>query len=53
MPATGTLTCCANDVPDFYWNNCGTISLSIERLPNPDDSLAPAPPTIGGAETSD
>jgi len=34
IPATGTLVCFANDVPGFYWNNCGAVSLSIERLPD-------------------
>jgi len=32
IAANGTLMCFANDVPGFYWNNCGAISLSIERL---------------------
>jgi hypothetical protein len=32
IPAEGTLKCFANDVPGFYWNNCGVICLSIERL---------------------
>ena len=32
IPAAGTLKCFANDVPGFYWNNCGAIYLSIERL---------------------
>jgi len=34
MPSTGRLVCFANDIPGFYWNNCGAISLSIERLPD-------------------
>jgi hypothetical protein len=29
---TGELTCFANDVPFFYWNNRGEISLTIERV---------------------
>ncbi len=29
---TGELTCFANDVPFFYWNNWGEISLTIERV---------------------
>jgi hypothetical protein len=32
ISAAGTLKCFANDVPGFYWNNCGAIRLSIERL---------------------
>ncbi len=30
--ATGTLYCFANDVPFFYWNNWGTIQLTITRM---------------------
>ena len=33
ISASGTLMCFANDVPGFYWNNCGAVALSIERLP--------------------
>ena len=29
---TGELTCFANDVSFFYWNNRGKISLTIERV---------------------
>ena len=29
---TGELTCSANDVPFFYWNNRGEISLTMERV---------------------
>lgn len=28
-PATGELTCFANDVPGFYWNNCGHVTLTV------------------------
>jgi hypothetical protein len=28
----GELTCFANDVPGFYWNNKGQVQLTIERL---------------------
>jgi hypothetical protein len=29
---TGQLTCFANDVPGFYWNNKGQVELTIERV---------------------
>ena len=29
--ATGELTCFANDVPGFYWNNWGHVTLSVTR----------------------
>lgn len=32
VKASGELTCFANDVPGFYGNNQGTISLTIERI---------------------
>lgn len=32
MPATGILSCFANDVPRFYWNNSGALWLTVERL---------------------
>lgn len=32
MPAAGTLYCFANDVPWMYWNNQGTIQLTITRI---------------------
>ncbi len=28
-PRAGRLTCFANDVPGFYWNNRGAIRLSV------------------------
>jgi hypothetical protein len=31
-PRAGLLTCFANDVPLMYWNNSGTISLTIKRV---------------------
>lgn len=31
-PRTGQLTCFANDVPGFYWNNRGSIALTVLRL---------------------
>jgi hypothetical protein len=31
MPASGTLTCFANDVSWMYWNNYGSVQLSITR----------------------
>jgi hypothetical protein len=32
MPATGRLRCYANDVRRFYWNNWGSIQLTITRI---------------------
>jgi hypothetical protein len=32
---SGQLTCFANDVPGFYWNNTGEVELTIERLDSP------------------
>lgn len=29
---SGELSCFANDVPFFYWNNRGSISLTVERV---------------------
>jgi hypothetical protein len=31
MPMSGRLACFANDVPGFYWNNRGTVQLTIRR----------------------
>jgi hypothetical protein len=31
MPASGELICFANDVPGYYWNNLGTLQLTITR----------------------
>jgi hypothetical protein len=28
-PTTGELTCFANDVPGFYWNNWGNVTLTV------------------------
>ena len=28
----GKLSCFANDVPGFYWNNSGTVSLEVTRI---------------------
>jgi hypothetical protein len=28
-PRAGTLLCFANDVPGFYWNNSGHITLTV------------------------
>jgi len=30
-PAAGELTCFANDVPGFYWNNWGHVILTVTR----------------------
>jgi len=30
--ASGELTCFANDVPCFYWNNRGEVQLTVRRL---------------------
>src|SRR4051794_16355813 len=30
-PRSGLLTCFANDVPGFYWNNRGTVQLTVTR----------------------
>ncbi|MGE8064808.1 hypothetical protein [Pseudomonas sp. NPDC089569] len=30
-PQSGQLSCYANDVPGFYWNNKGTVTLEIWR----------------------
>jgi hypothetical protein len=30
-PASGTLTCFANDLPLFYWNNRDSVQLSVTR----------------------
>ncbi len=30
-PATGMLTCFANDIMFFYWNNIGSVDLTITR----------------------
>jgi hypothetical protein len=30
--ASGTLSCYANDVPSAYWNNWGTLRLTVTRL---------------------
>jgi hypothetical protein len=30
---TGELSCFANDVPDAYWNNWGSVELVVTRLP--------------------
>lgn len=30
--SSGELTCFANDVRGFYWNNCGHVLLEIERV---------------------
>ena len=31
----GRLYCFANDVPGFYWNNWGAVTLEVLRLPDP------------------
>jgi hypothetical protein len=31
MPSSGTLTCFANDVVWAYWNNTGSVQLSVTR----------------------
>jgi len=31
-PVTGELLCFANDIRGFYWNNCGSVTLSIRRV---------------------
>jgi len=30
-PRRGELVCFANDVPGFYWNNAGSVTLSVSR----------------------
>jgi hypothetical protein len=30
--STGTLRCFANDTPGFYWNNAGSVELTVIRL---------------------
>jgi hypothetical protein len=29
---SGEVVCFANDVPGFYWNNKGSITLTIDRI---------------------
>lgn len=31
-PKTGMLTCCANDLENMYWNNWGSIDLTVSPL---------------------
>lgn len=31
MPVSGTLTCFANDLPWTYWNNSGSVQLTVTR----------------------
>jgi len=31
-PRTGELVCFANDVPGFYWNNGGFVTLEVRRI---------------------
>jgi hypothetical protein len=31
VKADGTLNCFANDVPGFYFNNSGTVQLTVTR----------------------
>ena len=35
LPA-GRLLCFANDVPGFYWNNFGAVSLTVELVHAPE-----------------
>lgn len=37
----GELVCCANDVPAMYWNNRGTIELTVEPLEAGDGTAGP------------
>ena len=31
-PRSGELVCFANDVPGFYWNNTGSVTVTIHRI---------------------
>lgn len=32
FPASGELSCFANDAPLFYWNNSGTVMMTVRRV---------------------